>query len=154
MKNPEYIEQIYAVVFFFLGFAFIVFGVLSLLTILKPTSHSLVQDSRMIGAGFIMLGIAFLIVQRIFIRLASNKNQLRRELSSNGTKVIGKVEKVYMSKQIKGWGKFPYRVLYTYNYQGKVYRGKSCLLWEKPDVKETDSIEVYVNDAGESTIQL
>ena len=51
-------------------------------------------------------------------------------------------------------GKTPYIVIYTFNHQGKVYHRESCFLWDKPDVMASDSIVVYINDSGKSTIQL
>ena len=50
--------------------------------------------------------------------------------------------------------KSPYRVLYSYTYGGKIYHHKSHLLWDKPYMKETDSIAVYINDSEKSAIQL
>lgn len=154
MKKPQYTEQLFAVIFLCLSGAFIVLGLLSFTCILNPTSHSMVQNNVIMGAVFLVLGISFFITQIMFRCLATRKKKLRENLLSNGVKVTGTVEKVYMQRYTQYGQKSPYRVFYTYTYRDKVYHGKSCLLWEEPDVKEKDSIEVYVNALGESTIQL
>lgn len=154
MKSPKYTEQLYAIIFLCLACAFIIFGLLSFGGILKATSHSVVQNTTILGIVFSVLGISFFITQMILSILAHKKNKLHIELLANGTKVTGIVEKVYMQKYTQYGRKCPYRVLYTYTYQNKVYHCKSYLIWVKPHVKETDMIEVYVNASGESTIQV
>ena len=107
-----------------------------------------------LGLFFSVLGVAFLIAQAIFTALASAKKKSYYELISNGIKVNGIVEKVYMQKFLQYGKKSPYRVLYSYTYGGKIYHHKSHLLWDKPYMKETDSIAVYINDSEKSAIQL
>ena len=114
MNRIKYAEQLYALISMCLGCAFIVFGLLSFIGILQPTSASIVQSQRNIGI----------------------------------------VEKVYMQKFLQYGKKSPYRVLYSYTYGGKIYHHKSHLLWDKPYMKETDSIAVYINDSEKSAIQL
>jgi len=138
MNRIKYAEQLYALISMCLGCAFIVFGLLSFIGILQPTSTSIVQSQRNIGIVFSVLGVAFLIAQAIFTALASAKKKSYYELISNGIKVNGIVE----------------RVLYSYTYGGKIYHHKSHLLWDKPYMKETDSIAVYINDSEKSAIQL
>ena len=122
MNRIKYAEQLYALISMCLGCAFIVFGLLSFIGILQPTSAS--------------------------------KKKSYYELISNGIKVNGIVEKVYMQKFLQYGKKSPYRVLYSYTYGGKIYHHKSHLLWDKPYMKETDSIAVYINDSEKSAIQL
>ena len=145
MNRIKYAEQLYALISMCLGCAFIVFGLLSFIGILQPTSTSIVQSQRNIGIVFSVLGVAFLIAQAIFTALASAKKKSYYELISNGIKVNGIVEKVYMQKFLQYGKKSPYRVLYSYTYGGKIYHHKSHLLWDKPYMKETDSIAVYIN---------
>lgn len=154
MKKPQYTEQFYAVVFLSLGGAFLVSGLLSFCGIVKPTASSMIQSNIVNGIVFCVLGIIFCIVKIIFTGLAFKKDRLNRELLSNGSKVTGIVEKVYMQKYMQYGQKSPYRVLYTYTYQDKTYHGKSYLLWDEPRVKEADVIEVFVNESGKSAIQL
>ena len=97
MNRIKYAEQLYALISMCLGCAFIVFGSLSFIGILQPTSTSIVQSQRNIGIVFSVLGVAFLIAQAIFTVLASAKKKSYYELISNGIKVNGIVEKVYIA---------------------------------------------------------
>lgn len=67
--------------------------------------------------------------------------------------IMGIVEKVYWQKYTQYGGESPYRILYTYTWQGKTYHRKSYLLWDRPDFTVHDSIVVYVNNLGQSTVQ-
>jgi ABC-type Fe3+-siderophore transport system permease subunit len=89
MNRIKYAEQLYALISMCLGCAFIVFGLLSFIGILQPTSASIVQSQRHIGIVFSVLGVAFLIAQAIFTVLASAKRKSYCELISNGIKVMG-----------------------------------------------------------------
>ena len=60
MNRIKYAEQLYALISMCLGCAFIVFGLLSFIGILQPTSTSIVQSQRNIGIVFSVLGVAFL----------------------------------------------------------------------------------------------
>lgn len=71
MNRIKYAEQLYALISMCLGCAFIVFGLLSFIGILQPTSTSIVQSQRNIGIVFSVLGVAFLIAQAIFTALTS-----------------------------------------------------------------------------------
>ena len=99
MNRIKYAEQLYALISMCLGCAFIVFGLLSFIGILQPTSTSIVQSQRNIGIVFSVLGVAFLIAQAIFTALASAKKKSYYELISNGIKVNGIVEKAKISKR-------------------------------------------------------
>ena len=154
MKNPKYTEQLYAIIFLSLGCAFIIASLFCFSGILKPTSHAMIQSNRINGIVFFVRGIVFCIMKIILTGLVSKKDRSDRELLLNGIPVMGAVEKVYLQKYLQYGKKSPYRVLYTYNYQGHDFHGKSHLLWEKPQVRESDSITVFVNESGESAIQL
>ena len=52
MNRIKYAEQLYALISMCLGCAFIVFGLLSFIGILQPTSTSIVQSQRNIGIVF------------------------------------------------------------------------------------------------------
>ena len=112
MNRIKYAEQLYALISMCLGCAFIVFGLLSFIGILQPTSTSIVQSQRNIGIVFSVLGVAFLIAQAIFTALASAKKKSYYELISNGIKVNGIVEKVYMQKFLQ-YGKSPRTEFFT-----------------------------------------
>ena len=112
MNRIKYAEQLYALISMCLGCAFIVFGLLSFIGILQPTSASIVQSQRHIGIVFSVLGVAFLIAQAIFTVLASAKRKSYCELISNGIKVNGIVERVYMQKFLQ-YGKSPRTEFFT-----------------------------------------
>ena len=112
MNRIKYAEQLYALISMCLGCAFIVFGLLSFIGILQPTSTSIVQSQRNIGIVFSVLGVAFLIAQAIFTVLASAKRKSYCELISNGIKVNGIVEKVYM-QSFYNMGKSPRTEFFT-----------------------------------------
>ena len=107
MNRIKYAEQLYALISMCLGCAFIVFGLLSFIGILQPTSTSIVQSQRNIGIVFSVLGVAFLIAQAIFTALASAKKKSYYELISNGIKVNGIVEKVIYAEVSTIWEKVP-----------------------------------------------
>ena len=44
--------------------------------------------------------------------------------------------------------------IYPFHGIGKEYHRESCFLWDKPDIMANDSIVVYTNDSGKSTVQL
>ena len=147
-------EEFLKIIFSWLGATFIVMGVICFISILKSEDSSMFQELTILGIVFSVLGIVFFIVQTILKIITSLKNKLHNELLLNGTKIDGTVEKVYLQKYVQYGNKSPYRILYTYTWQGKVYHQKSYLLWDKPNFMERDSIAVYTNDLGKSTIQL
>ncbi|MBD5475518.1 MAG: hypothetical protein HDR17_05975 [Lachnospiraceae bacterium] len=154
MSKPRYMEELLKIIFSWLSATFIVMGVICFISILKSKVGSMTQELTILGIVFSLLGIAFFIVQIILIIITSLKNKLHNELLLSGTKIEGTVEKVYLQKYTQYGNKSPYRILYTYTWQGKVYHQKSYLLWDKPNFMERDSIAVYANDLGKSTIRL
>lgn len=154
MNKPRYMEELLKIVFLWLGIAFIIMGSLCFIGVVKPSANSMIQESTILGIVFSLLGITFFIMQTILKAITSFKNKSHNELLISGTKISGTVEKVYLQKYTHYGNKSPYRIRYTYTYQGKVYHHKSYLLWDKPDFTENDSIVVYANDLGKSTIQL
>ena len=154
MSKPKYMEELLKIIFLWLGIAFIATGLLSLIGVLKPSANSMIQEPTILGIVFSLLGITFFIVQTILKVITSKKNKTHNELLISGTKINGTVENVYFQKYTHYGNKSPYRIFYTYTYQGKVYHHKSYLLWDKPDFRENDSIVVYANNLGKSTVQL
>ena len=154
MKKPRYMEELLKIIFAWLGFMFICSGILCVLGVMKPSAHSMIQDPTILGGVFSALGMAFILVHFIFNVIANKKSKLYSELISKGIKIQGEVEKVYLQRYVKYGKKFPYRIVYKYRYQGKEYRHKSGLFWEKPDLAAGDRVVVYVNDWGKSAMQL
>lgn len=154
MKKPRYMEELLKIIFAWLGFMFICSGILCVLGVMKPSAHSMIQDPTILGGVFSALGMAFILVHFIFNVIANKKSKLYSELISKGMKIQGEVEKVYLQRYVKYGKKFPYRIVYKYRYQGKEYRHKSGLFWEKPDLAAGDRVVVYVNEWGKSAMQL
>ena len=154
MKKPRYMEELLKIIFAWLGFMFICSGILCVLGVMKPSAHSMIQDPTILGGVFSALGMAFILVHFIFNVIANKKSKLYSELISKGIKIQGEVEKVYLQRYVKYGKKFPYRIVYKYRYQGKEYRHKSGLFWEKPDLAAGDRVVVYVNEWGKSAMQL
>lgn len=154
VRKPRYMEELLKIIFLWLGIAFIVTGVLSFTGVLKPTASSMIREPVVLGIVFLLLGMTFFIVQTALKAITSLKDRSHSELLISGTKISGTVEKVYLQKYTQYGKCSPYRIRYNYTYQGKTHHHKSHLLWDKPDLTENDSIVVYANDLGRSTIQL
>lgn len=154
MKKTKYTSQLYAVIFLCLGIAFLVIGCLCFLGIVKPSAHSTVQSPTIMGSIFSMIGVIFCAAQTIFRGISYKQDKLHHALLAKGTKHIGTIEKVQLQKGTRFGRNSPYRICYTYSNQGRIYRHKSCLLWNRPHFNIGDSVEVYANDLGESTLKL
>lgn len=154
MKKPENMEKLAEMICLWLGAAFIFFGLLSHTGILKPRSDSSIQDPAVMACFFSAIGFVFAAVGLFFRIIDARKVKLYSELRANGTQIKGTVEKVYLQWYTRYGTRSPYRVQYSYTYQNKTYHHKSCLLWEKPDLKNGDMVTIYVNNFGKSTIQL
>ena len=152
MTRPRYTEELLKIIFFVIGIAFIAMGFLTFAGLIGPTASSTVQVSEVLGLIFVMVGIAFLAAQGILKSIVLSKVRKREELLADGTRVNGTVEKVYLQRYTQYGRNSPYRILYSYTYQGKVYHHKTGFLWDKPDLAEQDSIVVYANGQGESTV--
>jgi len=153
MNHPKYMEKIYAFIFLCLGSIFFIMGLLCFIGIVKPTIHSYVQDPIQMGAIFSVVGLAFIVLQAIFRMISNARQALDISLCSNGNKLVGTIDKVYFQKNIKYGKQSPYRIYYTYSFQGIVYHHKSRLIWHKPNVNTGDSLMVYANEFGKSTVQ-
>lgn len=154
MSKPRYMEELLKKIFLWIGAAFIMMGLLCLIGVLRPTAGSAVQEPGVNGIIFLSFGTVLFIVQFILKVIVARKNKLRSELLESGTKVNGTVEKVCLQNYTQYGSQSPYIIFYAYTYQGKAYHHKSYLFWDKPDIMERDSVVVYTNDLGQSTIQL
>lgn len=154
MKKPKYKSDLLAFIFLCLGLAFIILGCLSFINIIKPTAHSLVQEQILLGQIFCFLGATFCVIQLVLRIFSYKRAKLQSELISKGNKIVGTVERVSLQKWIQFGRKLPYIVYYTYSYKDKIYHNKSYLLWEKPNLSRGDKIDIFVNDIGQSTVEL
>ena len=121
---------------------------------MKPSAHARVQEPIVLGKIFLMIGIVCGVVQIIFSLIGRRRAKSHQALLAQGNRRIGTVEKVYLQKTVRFRRKSPFRIYYAYSFQGKIYHEKSDLLWDKPDLNEGDSIEVFINDAGKAALRL
>ena len=154
MKKPKSMEKLLEIISLWLGVSFVFFGVLGFIGILNPSEGSYIQDPTLLGNFFLVIGVAFAALSLIFRLTDAKKNKLHSELLANGIRVKGIVDKIYLQSYTRYGTQSPYRVQYSYAYQDKTYRRKSSLVWEKPDLKNGDTVTVYINDRGKSTILL
>lgn len=147
-------EELLKIIFLWLGIMFVIFGILGLIGIMKPKASSMVQNHILLGIIFSLVGIAFIIVSIILRTAVREKDKLHNELLISGRKIDGVVEKVYLQTYTQYGHQSPYVVMYTFTYGDKTYHQKSYFLWEKPNLRDGDSVMVYVNDSGKSTILL
>ena len=154
MKAPKHMAELMKIIFFWLGIAFVCGGILSLAGVLKPSAHSQAQDPIVLGKIFSAIGLIFVIAGTVCAVVTARIKKLYSELIETGIRLSGVVEKVYLQRNTQYGKRSPYRIVYSFTHMGKTYRHKSCLLWEKPDLNPGDSIKVYVNDSGKSTIVL
>ena len=154
MKKPRYMEELLKIIFLWLSIMFGIFGILGLIGIMKPKASSMVQDQILLGIIFSLVGMIFIIVSIILRTAVRKKDKLHNELLISGRKIDGVVEKVYLQTYTQYGHQSPYVIMYTFTYGNKTYHHKSYFLWEKPDLMAGDSIMVYVNESGKSTILL
>lgn len=147
-------EELLKIIFLWLGIMFVFFGILGLIGIMKPKASSMVQNQTLLGIIFSLVGIGFIIVSIVLKVVVNRRGKLHDELLISGRKIDGVVEKVYLQTYTQYGHQSPYVILYTFTYMDKTYHHKSNFLWEKPDLREGDSIMVYVNESGKSTILL
>lgn len=154
MNEPRYPEDVFKTIWLWTGIAFIAMGLLNFIIVFMFAAESAGQEPNINGVIILVIGAMFLIAQSVLRGIASRKKKLHNELLANGAKVTGTVEKVCQQNTVRYAGKYPYIIFYTYDYQGKACHGESHLFWDRPAVAEHDSIAVYANDSGKSTIQL
>lgn len=153
INKLKYTEELLGIIFLYLGVAFVLMGILCFAGVIEPSAISLVQLPVILGAVYILIGTAFLIASAALKTTAVSKGRLYNELLAHGDKVNGRVEKVYLQRYTQYGRRSPYRIIYTYTYQGKACRGKSRLMWEKPNLTDGDLLTVYADASGKSAVQ-
>jgi len=154
MKKPKYMEELLKIIFLWLGVAFICMGVLSFIGVVKPKASSVIQVPTLLGFIFSVIGLFFVVASAVLGVIITKRNKVHSELLASGARINGEVEKVYLQKYTQYGKKSPYRILYVYTYQDKEYHHKSCFIWKKPNLVTGDSIMVYADEFGKSTILL
>lgn len=157
MKQPKYVIEIYAIVFFIMSIVFLSLGILGSFNLLKPTAHSLIQESATIGAVFLGIGIFFGAITMILKIMVSRKKMREQEIMRGGRVIGATVENVVKMKNIlygkKPSKKSPYRVYYSYKHKEMEFYQKSNLFWEKPPYQIGDEITIWVDEDGNSILE-
>ena len=154
MKKPKYMEELLKIIFLWLGIMFMCGGVLTFSGVMKPGASSTIQNSTLLGSSFLLISLFFAVISVILGIIARKRDKLYSELLTSGTKVKGRVEKVYLQEYTHYGRQSPYRIRYSYSYKDKVYHHKSYFIWEKPHLTSGDTVMICVNDFGKSTILL
>ncbi len=154
MRKPRYMEELLAFIFICLGGGFVVAGLLSWLKVLTPKESSAVQNMNLMGLIFGGLGLCFVIASVILRIISRAKHSKHAALIEGGMRQSGTVEKVYIQYSTQYGRKSPYRIVYSFSLDGRKISRKSCYVWETPEYKAGDAITVFVNEAGESTIEV
>lgn len=155
MHRPKYVKEFFKIPFLMLGTIFLFEAALQWADILyleRETSG--IQPSDISGILIFSVAIVLFIIWAVLKAFIVSEEKSCMELWKSGTKIIGTVEKVYLQTSIQYHGKSPYRILYTYAFQGKIHHHKSNLLWEKPNISAHDSIVVYADSSGKSTLSI
>lgn len=155
MRKPIYMSKVIASWFFFTGGLCFFKSIITSLQFLSVLEILGIQYSYLVPMTdsdygqsliLILIGLTFEIISRRKIKTHEN-------LLLNGEKFIGKVEKVEVLRKI-GLVNNLYRVCYTYVHKESQYHKKSYLLRVKPNLKKGDTLTVYINPQGESTLDL
>ncbi len=154
MRKPKYVAQLMGFIFLCIGVVFVFLGILVAIGVMHPSKHSMVQDSTTMTLIFCMIGTTFCMVNAVLVVVSRKKENQHNELISNNKRVTGKVEEIQYKRGITFGKTSPYVICFSYSLNGENYRGKSCLIWEKPDLTVGDNIEIYVNNVGNSTVMI
>ncbi len=154
MKSPKYITDMFAFVLFHLGVMFLLFGGLTAFGFMGATESSLIQDRESLALTFAVLGSGMLSLIAVVDYYSCKWESLHNELLESGRKITANVDSVKRLSMLKLNRKSPYRVYCTFTHDGVTCQGKSQLIWQKPTLQVGDSVNVYVNDKGQSAVEL
>lgn len=140
MKKPNSLMQLISYIFLILGPMFIVAGYLNAIGLLATSPNSK-GDPAIV---FPILGIIIFIFGNTFFFIPWYHQKKRKKLKENGVKIQGTVTKIKLLSYTRWGNQSPYIVSFKYMINDKEYKGKSALLWEKPELCIGDKITVYV----------
>lgn len=141
LKKPISIKQIWGIVLMCLGVAYIVSGVFNRVSWVQLNT----QSSNHFEVIILPIGLLCLFYGILLIVLPIYFYHLKKKLLDNGVPIEGTVTKVKYLSYTQFGTQSPYRVYYTYNYKGRQCKGKSRLLWSKPECEVNDIITIYVH---------
>lgn len=139
--RPKSIKGAFGVIFLFIGVAFLLMGAGLRLHILKPdhTEGNPAFWFPIIGGSMFLIGFVLFLWGYLWVRRQKN---LQRE----GILVEGKITCIRHLIYLKFNRKRPFRIYFTYEWEGFSYRGKSTLLWHKPKQQAGDGIFLLIDE--------
>lgn len=141
MRKTKNSFEFISIIFFILGFSFILSGVLNRIGIL-PTSESSQGDP---GFWFPLLGFLLLTAGFVFLIIAVTKRRSERHLLEEGLRVTGLVTKIEHFHFVRFNKTSPYVIHFSYKFENADYEGHSHFIWSRPSFKPEAHIEVYIN---------
>ncbi len=154
MKKLNNVPVLFALITFLISIPFLIMGFLGLTGNITMSENSEIQDPVVLGTIFWAVGFLNLIIATIIIFIYSVKKRKINNLLVNGTRVTGTVEKIEYKQNIRVNGKSPYVVHYSFSDNGIVYNKKSSYIYELPNLKIGEYIDVYTDGKGNSAVEL
>ena len=132
MKRPDCKSALFAVIFGVIGGVFLAVG-LVLLSAGKGGLSALI---------FFEIGVLFLMAFGFCLMYADLLRRQWDKLRWKGTAVEGRVAETVRHTALHWMGQFPWSVLCTYQWEGKEYTVRSCLLWTQPRSAGTVTVKL------------
>jgi transcriptional regulator with XRE-family HTH domain len=133
---PNSYQTVIAIVFFIVG---ICLGITGGVTFLGTNG--------LIGIEMSIIGLFLLIVSALFWIWGRTINVRNRKLVTNGVKVNAtaiKISQHYFTDMPFQKNSHPYYIAFEYVVDGRIYKGRSPLLWEQPQLK-SKSLTIYID---------
>lgn len=154
MHKIRYESDLYTMVFFFIGIAFLAFSFLTGEGLVKPSSHSMIQDPKQIQNTFLLVSALSFFAGAVCKFLTLRGLQREKRLMEEGISLLANVEELRELRGIRLKGRRPYVILYNFTLEGAEYRGKSRLFWERPEIPEGSRIKILADGRGRSVVVL
>ncbi len=153
MKHIKYVSSIYGISFLCLCAIFLFISTFSFVAPLFPINPDKTQDFIVLAWVFSLIAFALFIIAILCKLMSYNQKKRDELLLVEGVSIIGKIENVNKQKLITFCFSQPYKIIYSYYFNGGKYSGKSYLMWDLPKFNIGDSIEIYVDNMGNSVIK-
>ncbi len=154
MKKSNSMDMVICALFLWIGVGFIGLSLLAFGGVMTFSTESAIQDPIVAGYVFAGVGAIMCISQAVFRIMKKRQDGIEEEIIARGMLVNATVERVEYQSQIRVMKKSPYIIYYNYQFGGKIISKKSKYIWEKPNYKMGDYIEVYVDDIGRIALKI
>ena len=141
MKKPKSMLEFYGKIFLLLGAVFVLCWILTQAGIMKmePGSRGGPEVFFIVGCASLAAGAVAVIAEAFRVRR-------KKLILQTGMSVTGTVTSVKQLSYTRWNTSYPYVVRFIYEWEGMKYKGKSCLLWTPPSVKENDPLAVFIDE--------